>query len=461
MVAKRPQAEQVGFDFVGPSPPPLDAAAPTPSTGRDLTVTGLHIELKRALHTLGEVRVTGEVHGLKRYPTGSYLTLKDRAAQISVRVAPAKERFCRTVEGETVVVTGRLETYSKNGTMSLMASNIVPVGVGAVAAMIEQARERLRADGLLDRPRRLLVLLPRRIALVCGNDAAVLHDVMSVINGRYPGFPVEVIEVSQSSPESIIEGLERAADHPEVDAVILARGGGDTTQLLPYSNEFLCRVVASCRVPVVSAIGHEINRPLCDEVADYRAATPSVAAAMVVPDKHALQQRIDGARDAVLTSALRTIDRSRARTDYLSALLVNGPQRDLDRARRDIDTLKWASVLDQRLTVLRGSLDLTRCNEALERSRERASVRLDATGRRVIAPNADGLRTRLTSAKSLVDSLSPMATLQRGFSVVSRSDGSVVRNSDDVSVGDQLIVELANGRIKVEVRSHMVSGESS
>jgi exodeoxyribonuclease VII large subunit len=444
-----PQPEQTGFDFAAVKaavpvavPAAVPVAVPTPGSerlaerdgfaGRELTVTSLHTELKRALNSLGVVRVAGEVHGVKQYPGGgTFLTLKDRAAQISVRVPPNRERWCRSVQGESVIVTGRMETFTRNGSLTLTASSIEPVGAGAVAAMIVQIRDRLRAEGILDRPRRPLPTFPKKVGLVCGNDAAVLHDIRSVLERRFVGFPLVVVEVSQSSPESIIEGLEAIVRDPEVEVVILARGGGDATQLLPYSNEFLCRAVALCRVPVVSAIGHEIDRPLCDEVSDARAATPSVAASMVIPDRAGLEGRLSEARARSWAALVRLTERARTRSEFAGHAVRVGPGQQLISARGALDAIRWEGTLDRRIE----------------------SNRRDLSRGIPVGPVLHPLRQRLESVRAQIESLSPEQVLTRGFAVVRTSSGAVVRSPDSVRVGDRLVVKVADGTIDVTVVS--------
>jgi exodeoxyribonuclease VII large subunit len=448
-------SQQVGFDFDAPADTPLVATGR--NSARELTVTGLHTELKRALNSLGEVRVAGEVHGVKQYPTGRFFTLKDRAAQISVRVPTSRDKWCRSVQGESVIVTGRVETFSRNGSLSLTASIVEPVGEGAVAAMIAQARERLRADHLLDRASRPLPVLPRAVGLVCGSDAAVLHDIMSVIDRRYAGFPLVVVEVSQSTPESIMDGLAEVVRRPGVDVVILARGGGDSTQLLPYSNEYLCRAVAECRVPVISAIGHEIDRPLCDEVADYRAATPSVAAAMVIPDRGALSARLEDARDKSWGGFVRVLERARSRAEFTGHGLANGPARELARAHADLDSVRWEGLVDQRIRLAQHSLTTFRFDDTLRIRHEDARTLTAALLRRVCTPPSllpD--RARLGNIRAQIDSLSPSAVLQRGFAVVTDARGQVVRGIDTVQVGERLTVRLGTGELDVDVVSRNV-----
>ena len=188
---------------------------------------------------------------------------------------------------------GTLVWGNDRGQLLLEAEEVTPIGEGAVAAMIAETRSRLAAEGLLDRPRKSIPRLPRVIGVLCGADAAVRKDIESVVAARFPGYPLAVEETTVSGPGaavSIIDALQRLSLRPEVDVVVLARGGGDATALLPWSDEELCRAVAACPLPVVSAIGHESDRPLCDEVADQRFGTPSMAAHAVVPDREGLRE---------------------------------------------------------------------------------------------------------------------------------------------------------------------------
>src|SRR4051794_14840624 len=222
-----------------------------------------------------------------------YFTLKDRAAQVSVTVPAARTRKAWVVDGQRVQVTGVLTWENQWGRMQLVAESVAPVGEGAVAAMIAETRNRLRADGLLDRRRRPMPRLPTAIGVVCGSEAAVRADIESVVAARFPGYPMVFREVTMTSADAVIEGLADLDARAGVDVIILARGGGDATQLLPFSDEDLCRAICSCSTPVVAAIGHEGDRPLCDEVVDLRCGTPSLAAAAVVPDRDALLASLD------------------------------------------------------------------------------------------------------------------------------------------------------------------------
>lgn len=391
---------------------------PTEAPGvRKLSLVRLSSELARSLAGVGKIAVEGEVHRPSTRPGGRvFFTLKDRAAQITVTVPANKARRARTVNGERVQVTGTLEWVTQWGQLQLVGEEVVPVGEGAVAALLAETRQRLGNDGLLDRPRRAIPVLPKAIGVVCGSDAAVRHDIQSVVDVRFPGYPLIFREVTVSGPgasDAIVRAIEDLDLRGEVDVIVLARGGGDATQLLPFSDEDVCRAICAASVPVVSAIGHERDRPLCDEVADLRCGTPSLAAGAVVPDRAALEQRLAASKER----AGSLIERHGARAAGRLAVI------DRDRA------------------VLAG----------VERSRNRitrAHARLEMLApERLVAAKA----AELAAHRRHLEALSPTRVLERGYAVVRTADGAVVREPGQVTNGQRLDVEVARGRLAVDV----------
>src|SRR3984957_18466872 len=271
---------------------------PSDTAPRQVTLIRLAGEMARALGAVGRIAVEGEVYR----PTTSrggwvFFPLRDRASQIDVKVPSSNVRRSRTVSGERVCVVGSLQWANDRGQLHLVAEEVTPVGEGAIAELIAETRRRLAAEGLLDRPRRPLPVLPAAIGVVCGTDAAVRKDIESVAAARFPGYPLHFEETTVSGPGAavaIVDALHAVVTRPGVEVVILARGGGDGPSLLPWSTEGVCRAVVDCPVPVVSAIGHEGDRPLCDEVADLRYGTPSMAAGAIVPDRAALTATLQG-----------------------------------------------------------------------------------------------------------------------------------------------------------------------
>ena len=381
---------------------------------RRLSLVRLSAEIARALSAIGKVAVEGEVHQPKSRPNGRiYFTLKDRAAQVSVTVPAARTKRAWVVDGQRVQVTGALSWDNSWGRMQLVADEVVPVGEGAVAQMIAEARSRLRADGLLDRPRRRLPRLPESIGVVCGSEAAVRADIESVVAARFPGYPMVFREVTMTSAEAVVEGLRDLDLRDGVDVIILARGGGDATQLLPFSDEELCRAICATATPVVAAIGHEGDRPLCDEVVDLRCGTPSLAAAAVVPDRDALLAGLDAAWTRAEAAVVRRLDEAAHRLAGV----------DRDRA------------------VTAG---VDRAAERLQRAVGRLEL---VHPRRRLAPAAG----TLASARREMEALSPVRVLERGYAVVRAADGAVLRSAADTSAGQRVDVQLASGHLAATV----------
>src|SRR5579875_3729497 len=319
-----------------------------PEGPRRLSLVRLAGEIAAAVSEVGLVAVEGEVYRPTTTMAGrTYFTLRDRVAQISVFFSSRSARRCRAVAGERVSVVGQLIWVNERGQLLLEAVEVTPVGAGAVAAMIAEARARLAADGLLDRPRRPIPSLPRAIGVVCGADAAVRRDIESVVGAQFPGYPVVFCETYVSGPgaaASIVEALEALCQQPEVDVVVLARGGGDPTALLAWSDEELCRAVAAAPVPVVSAIGHGSDHPLCDEVADLACPTPTYAAQRVVPDKSAIYKQLTGSIELAGRSVRERQEaaRQRLRAVAVSSALAAGLERAESRLAHAGELLAWA-----------------------------------------------------------------------------------------------------------------------
>ncbi len=404
---------------------------PLADTVRQVTLTRLSGEVARRLAPIGRIAVPGEVHQPKAYRSGTFFTLKDRVASVTVRVPAAALRRSRVVPGERVLVTGRLDWQADRGSVLLVAEEVVPVGEGAVAAMIEAARGALAVDGLLDRARRPLPRLPRVVGVVCGADAAVRHDIEAVVADRFPGLPVRFRECTVSGPGAAV-GIEAAlaelAGHPAVDVVILARGGGDATQLLPWSDDQLCRAVAAAPVPVVAAIGHEADRPLVDEVADVRCGTPSMAAALVVPRRSDLTARLDGVLAGGAHHLGWRLERAGDRLDRVEPVRALGGA--VERARRRLDradALVGAAHPAASLTRARGRLSRCDWPGPARAAARRAELRLGGLGSRL-------------------DDLGPDQVLRRGYAVVRDQAGAVVRDPAVLTGGQRIAVEVAGGR---------------
>ena len=359
---------------------------------------------RRLAGYVGRVRdvwVEGEVAELRRNPAWAtvFLTLKDAQTGACLSATMQRGRFDLLepplTEGERVQANGGLQLYEARGELSFRAVTIERVGAGDHAARLAELKRKLAADGLFARERkRSLPRFPRAVGLLTGADAAARGDVIAAITTRYPAVRLVVAETRVQGPYAvgaITSTLGRLAAREGVDVVILARGGGSFEDLLPFSDERVVRAVAACPVPVVSAVGHEQDEPLCDLAADVRAPTPTAAARLVVPDLDELRSSLGRARQRLTTGTRRTLERDRDR---------------LGRSR-------------ERLTAAPGLL-LERRRAALDR----AAARLQA--------------------------LSPRATLARGYAIVRTGDG-ILRDATEAVAGAHIDVELARGALGARV----------
>ncbi len=368
---------------------------------------------------LGRVWVEGQVTQLNVRPGTVFLTLRDPIADVSLSVTCSRGVYDavlpRLTEGARVVVHGQPMMHLLRGSLQLQALAIKPVGVGELLARLERVKALLGAEGLFAADRKKpLPFLPRSVGLITGRASAAERDVLENARRRWPAVQFTVRNVAVQGHLAVTECLDALAAldrDPDVDVIVIARGGGSVEDLLPFSDEALCRAVAACRTPVVSAIGHEPDSPLLDAVADVRCSTPTDAGKRVVPDYAEEVARITGLRDRARRVAFGTVDRERTRVDAL----------------RSRPCLADPVVLvDVRRTEVTGWRDRARrCTTA---ALERAGHDLAHTRARVVA-------------------LSPQATLERGYAVVQTADGQVLRDPAQVAPGVALRLLLAQGRL--------------
>ncbi|AVH95681.1 exodeoxyribonuclease 7 large subunit [Streptomyces cinereoruber] len=372
---------------------------------------------------LGAVWVEGQITQLSRRPGAGvvFLTLRDPSHDVSVGVTCYRQVFDAVAdlvsEGARVVVHAKPEWYAPRGQLSLRAAEIKPVGIGELLARLEQLKRSLAAEGLFapERKKRL-PFLPRRIGLVCGRASAAERDVLENARRRWPAVAFEVRNVAVQGVKAVpqvVQAVRELDADEDVDVIVVARGGGSVEDLLPFSDEQLVRAVADCRTPVVSAIGHEPDSPLLDLVADLRASTPTDAAKKVVPDVGEELERVRGLRDR----ALRTV------------------QGLLDREERGLAHALARPVMEQPLRMVE--------------VREDEVSALLARSRRVLGHLLDRADSELSHTRARVRALSPAATLDRGYAVLQRADGTVVRSPGEVAGDEELRARVAEGEFAV------------
>lgn len=353
---------------------------------------------------LGAIWVEGQVAEYRPRPGARthYLTLRDTDVDMSLNVVADSAVIGRMdpplAEGQRVVVHAKPDFWPARGSLSMRAKEIRPVGIGALLAELARLKELLAAEGLFAPERKKpLPFIPRCIGLICGRASAAMDDVLVNARERWPGIAFEVREVPVQGVQavsSVCAALAELDADPRVDVIIIARGGGSVEDLLPFSNEALVRAVATCLTPVVSAIGHEQDNPIVDFVADLRASTPTDAAKRVVPSRAEQVDIVDGLRRRSRMAITRRLESDREQVSSLRARSTRVFTSRLDAARRDLEHLL-------------------------------ARVR----------------------------ALSPAATLERGYAVVVRSDGGIVRSPGDVQAGQALDIRVAAGRFGAVVEA--------
>lgn len=351
------------------------------------------------------------------------MTLRDPSHDISVGVTCFRQVYEAVAdvvsEGARVVLLAKPEWYAPRGQLSLRATEIRPVGIGELLARLEQLKRSLGTEGLFAVERKKpLPFLPHRVGLVCGRASAAERDVLENARRRWPHVRFEVRNVAVQGVHAVtqvVQAVKELDALPDVDVIIVTRGGGSVEDLLPFSDEQLIRAVAACATPVVSAIGHEPDSPLLDLVADLRASTPTDAAKKVVPDVGEELERVQQLRDRALRHVRGLLEREeRGLAHALARPSMEHPHRMVDEREHEVEALV-------------------------------------ARSRRVLGHLLDRADSELAHTRARVLSLSPAATLERGYAVLQRTDGAVVRSPDEVAVGDELRARVSEGEFAVRV----------
>lgn len=410
-------------------------APPTTSAETPWPVRTVARKISDWIGRLGAVWVEGQVTQISARPGTStaFVILRDPAADVSLTLtcstAMLRGDVPRLAEGDRVVVHGRPTFYVNRGTLSLRVDEIRAVGVGELLARIERLRRLLAAEGLFDpRRKRPLPFLPRAVGLITGRASAAERDVLTNARARWPAVRFEVVNVAVQGPTAvpqIVDALSTLDRNPAVDVIVLARGGGSVEDLLPFSDETLCRAVSACRTPVVSAIGHEPDTPLVDHVADLRCSTPTDAGKRIVPDVAEETARVTQLRDRGRRALHGWVDREHRLLDALrSRPVLADPFAPIERRAEDVHAL-----------------------------RERL--------RRAMLSGLAAEHSALLATRSRLATLGPAATLSRGYSVVQVVDdeaNGVVRSVDQLQPGTKIRIRVVDGAAHAVVSA--IEGET-
>ena len=454
------------------------AAAPAPHPAEPLVpqarpdeprVYAVH-ELVRAAGRLLEARfglvwVEGEISNLSAPRSGHvYFTLVDAEGQLPAvmfRVQAQRLAF-RLADGVKVRARGRLSIYEGQGKFQLLVEALEPGGLGAREMAFLALKQKLQAEGLFDAQRkRPLPRWPRVVGIATSPTGAAIRDILRVAHRRgRMRFLVASCQVQgEAAPFEIIRAIRALDRMPEVDVILVGRGGGSAEDLAAFNDEGVARAIAACRVPVVSAVGHEVDFTIADFVADARAPTPSAAAELIVPNWADLQHRLDEGRARVMRAGRRAIAEARQRLDAGEERAGQALRTIVARRRRALDELT-ARLLGQhpRARVARDRAALAQLTHRLEvkgparlaDARRALDAVAERLGRRAEAQVADGRRALALLAGRL-DALSPLGVLTRGYSLTRTIDGHVVTRASEVAPGDRLTITLREGALEATV----------
>ncbi len=489
MATRKPTGEQTGFNFGRDTSPPAElwdrpapdtdaepiAAVPPPTSTPAATGPKIYRvdELVRAANRTLEAKfsvvwVEGEISNLSQPRSGHvYFTLKDEGAQlpcVMFRAAAGRCKF-QLADGQSLRVRGKLGIFDQQGKLQLYVEECEPVGLGAAQLAFEQLRAKLAAEGLFDAARKQrLPGWPRTVGIVTSPTGAAVRDMLRVAErrGRVRLLIAPCQVQGAAAPFEIVAALRLLQAQPGVDVIILGRGGGSSEDLAAFNDEGLARAIAACPIPIVSAVGHEVDFTIADFVADVRAPTPSAAAELVVPLFAAARDAFEGEVERLGRSIRRRLGDARQRLDATLDRGTVATQRTLQRRRQEL------LGLDRRLRQRHPSEQLRAWKQLLRGLQQRL---VTAGPERAIALRArremvkhlaqrlaqqmqrqtNGARRDFAETVGKLSSLSPLAVLERGYAVATTPAGHVVTSVTEVGAGDPLRVRVRDGQLKVRV----------
>jgi len=424
-------------------------------------------EIKKSLDRMGIVWIQGEISNFKRHSSGHmYFSLKDERAQLKAACFRNNNMYLkfRPEDGMEVIVRGRLSVYEPRGDYQAIVEYMEPVGLGSLQLAFEQLKETLRKEGLFDEMHKVsLPLLPGKVGIVTSPTGAAIQDILRILKRRNAALDVLIYPVRVQGPgaaEQIAAGIRYLNTRPDIDVIIIGRGGGSIEDLWAFNEEIVARAIFSSELPLISAVGHEVDYTISDFVADLRAPTPSAAAEMVSGAREDLCAAVNSLKGRMCQSIRRTIERRRLSLERLSNnrafMLAPNRIRDLQQ-RFDENSMRMVQAVQRFTNSLRHrermlatrlvTYDLGRMihhkSDILARSR-RAMIA-------AIRVRVQRERARLGLAAGKIDALSPLAILKRGFALCRDDAGAIIRNSADVSPGDRVHVSLAAGELSCRV----------
>jgi len=435
------------------------------------TVTELNVRIRDLLETqLYEIWVEGELSNCRKWNTGHlYFTLKDESSQLRGVMFRTALRYLKfaPADGLRIVARGRVSVYEPKGEYQIVCEHMEPQGLGALQLAFDQLKTRLQAEGLFDAARkRPLPALPRKIGIVTSLDGAAIRDIINVLRRRYANAHLVIRPArvqGEGAASEIARGIRAVTRVTGVDVVIVGRGGGSIEDLWAFNEEVVARAIAACPVPVISAVGHEVDFTIADFVADVRAPTPSAAAEIVVSNKDEFCGRIDRLHERLRAAAHGRVHRlSRLVHETTARPAFGGFRMRLAmRARHNAGLAyslsraltSYLASRDRRLRTIRAQLDTFDLGRRLGAIRTRLTG-VDGRLQAGIVRRAHRADAQLRECAGRLDSLSPLAVLARGYAVCWNADRTaIVRDAAQVDQGARVAVTLAKGELDCEVVS--------
>lgn len=450
--------------------------SPAAGASGALTVSQLTRQVKGLLETsFMEVQVEGEISGLSRPASGHwYFTLKDERSQIRCAMFRNRNRLLKQApaDGEQVLIRAKVSLYEARGDFQLIVEAIEPAGRGALQRAFEELKARLEREGLFAMEHKQPVPVPpQHLGLVTSGTGAAIRDILTVLNRRFPGLAITLYPTPVQGADAtagIVAAIERAHRHGRCDALIVGRGGGSLEDLWCFNEEAVARAIFRSRIPIISAVGHEVDITIADLVADQRAPTPSAAAEAISPNRQEFLDRLSGLEERLILGARQLVQQRGDRLGELHQRLRH-PRQQLQEQAQRLDELearlhqqtrRHLSQLQQQLHQYWRRLAAVRPEHRLRLARERVSENRERL-ERAVRGRLERDHDRIRSLSAQLDLVSPLATLNRGYAIAEDDSGRILRNAVQRAPGDAVHVRLGEGTLDCRVENVNTGDENA
>ncbi|MDG2375017.1 MAG: exodeoxyribonuclease VII large subunit [Woeseiaceae bacterium] len=438
-------------------------------TQRAISVSELNRQAKRLLEDgIAQVWIEGEISNLSRPGSGHiYFSLKDDAAQLRCAWFRGRQRgpAINLKDGDQMLAFGKVSIYETRGEYQLIVEQLEAVGEGVLRRQFEALKKKLATEGLFADDRKLeLPELPQKIGIVTSPTGAAVRDIVTVLERRFPAVSATIYPTAvqgEFAPPQIVAAIETAIKRDECDVLIISRGGGSLEDLWSFNDERVARAIANCPIPVVSAVGHEVDFTIADFVADLRAPTPSGAAELVVPDQTEWLQHLSVTSARIATLGRRYLENRFQSLDWLGKRLrQSNPAATVARQRACLNNLQQVMAAAMRHDLTNRQIVVNDTQAKLLQQSPRAHVQQQISGNTVLRQRLQAagsnavarLGVRLKVVARALDSVSPLATLDRGYSIVSeRASGTLITDATTVNAGDEIKARVSSGYLEATV----------